>query len=67
VHEGRALQARVGEVDEIQGEMVYVIFESQAYLVCTPNRGLLRDMPILVGKNEVHHVVEFEDWDGRSR
>ena len=50
----------VGKPHWINGERVLVILESNAYLVCTGNRGVLRGQPILVGKQEVSSVTEFE-------
>jgi hypothetical protein len=29
------------------------------YLVCTPNRGVLRGMPLLVGKGDALQVEDF--------
>jgi len=59
-HKGRIFHAQVGQPDPNVGEVVIAILESQAYLVCTANRGALRGVPILVGKNE---VIEIEDFD----
>ncbi|MFI5092695.1 MAG: hypothetical protein ACHQIK_04560, partial [Candidatus Acidiferrales bacterium] len=30
------------------------------YLVCTENRGVVRGMPIMVGKDEVSNAADFE-------
>ncbi len=57
---GRLVTAEVGKVEPITGETVVAIFESRSYLVCTPNRGVLRGMPILVGKHEVSSVTVFD-------
>ena len=57
---GRPVLAMVGEVEPITGETVVAILESNAYLVCTPNRGVLRGQPILVGKAEVVSVIDFD-------
>lgn len=56
---GKTVVATVGELDPCEGRMVYAIFDtySHPYLVCVPGRG---GLPILVGKNEVTHVEEFE-------
>lgn len=56
---GKACQAEVGKQHPITGETV-TILESNAYLVCTPNRGVLRDMPILVGNHEASSAEDFE-------
>jgi hypothetical protein len=60
-HDGKDYVARVGEIYSHTGEQVIAILESNAYLVCTPSRGVLRGMPILVGKNEVYSIEDFED------
>ena len=60
-HDGKDYIARVGEKYSVTGEMVMAILESETFLVCTPNRGVLRGMPILVGKNEVYSIEDFED------
>jgi hypothetical protein len=39
---------------------VLVILESNAYLVCTPTRGVMGGMPILVGKEKLTWAEEFE-------
>ena len=57
---GRSVTAEVGKIEPITGETVVAIFESRAYLVCTPNRGVLRGMPILVGRHEISSVTDFE-------
>lgn len=51
--------AKVGKMLDTNHEEVIVILESTTYLVCTHNRGALRGMPILVGKNEVLWVRDF--------
>jgi len=50
----------VGEREPIEGEIVIAILESTTYLVCTPNRGVLRGTPIMVGKCEVYASEDFE-------
>jgi hypothetical protein len=32
---------------------------AMAYLICTPNRGVLRGMPYFVRKDEVLSIVDF--------
>lgn len=51
----------VGKKSKINGEEVTAILESNAFLICTPTRGELRDLPILVGKSSAISVVDFED------
>jgi len=56
------LTARVGEVFDLRGErgLVVAILESNTYLICTPERGVIRGIPIMVGANEVESVTDFE-------
>ena len=58
-HEGKAYVAEVGELDPRTGETVLVILESNAFLVCTANRGVARGEPILVGREEVRTISDF--------
>ena len=51
----------VGKPDPRNGELVIAILESITYLVCTPNRGVLRGMPILIGKSELKDIADFPD------
>jgi hypothetical protein len=60
-HDGRDYISQVGKPEPYTGEECIAIFRSNAYLVCTPNRGVLRGDPILVGLNEVRHVELFDD------
>ena len=57
---GKAVTAEVGKIEPITGETVVAILESNTYLVCTPSRGVLRGVPILVGKHEVSSVTDFD-------
>ena len=56
----QTVQAEVGKTDPITGEIVMAILDSTAFLVCTPNRGVLRGIPVLVGKHEVIEELVFE-------
>lgn len=58
-HDGTDYYVQVGKPDPRIGELVLVILESNTYLVCTPNRGVLRGMPVLVGRNEVKSTTDF--------
>ncbi|RYU14845.1 hypothetical protein [Nocardioides iriomotensis] len=58
-HEGKPFVAEVGKPDPRTGETVLVILESNAFLVCTRNRGVVRGEPILVGDEEVRTITEF--------
>lgn len=58
---GKSVRATVGEPEPREGQLVVAILDSNTYLVCTPNRGVIRDMPIMVGKLEVTHVDWFDE------
>ncbi len=63
VHEGRKYHAVVGQPHDLNGEPVIAILYDRSrnlYHVCTPNRGVLRDMSILVGSGSVSDVEWFE-------
>lgn len=57
-HNGKSLDAEVGQPDPLDGETVVAILEGPSYLVCTYNRGVKRGMPIMAGRP--HTVVEFD-------
>jgi hypothetical protein len=60
-HKGRYYEAKVGERETQQGELVIAILESTvAFLVCTRNRGVSWGMPMLVGKTEVTSIKDFD-------
>lgn len=65
-HEGRDYQAEVGQIHNRLSETVIAVLETSTiggqmvYLVCTPNRSVLRGEPMLVGSNEVKSIVDFE-------
>ncbi|MDE0484166.1 MAG: hypothetical protein OXI67_16425 [Candidatus Poribacteria bacterium] len=56
---GEDYYVEVGKPDPRNGELVIAILKSNTYLVCTPNRGVLRGMPILVGGSELTEAVDF--------
>jgi len=60
-HDGRQYYAEVNKPEPREGELVIAILETNAmrYLICTPNRGVLRGMPYFVRKEEVLSVVDF--------
>ena len=63
VHNGKPFTATVGEAFESMGEPVIAILldtKRNLYLICTPNRGVLRGMPILSGANEIRSAEKFE-------
>lgn len=59
-HEGKDFVAEVGKVESRTGEEVIAILESRTFLICTPRRGVLGGEPMMVGKNDAHHVEDFE-------
>lgn len=60
VHNGKNYYSEVGKVETYEGEEVIAILKSNTYLICTPNRGVIRGMPILVGFNEAIEVIHFD-------
>jgi len=60
-HNGKNHIAEVGRITDTNGEPVIAILESNAYLICTPNRGVQRGMPILVGQEEAFSVIDFDE------
>jgi len=62
LHNMKEYHAEVGKKDQDTGEIICAILESdRMYYVCTPDRGVLRGMPLLTGRNEIRLVTEFED------
>ena len=59
-HNGNNLTATVGETFEPTGEPVAAILEGPIYYVCTPNRGFMRGSPILVGREEIRTITDFD-------
>lgn len=63
-HNGRDLVAKVGEPEPLTGEMVIAIFrterESGPFLICTPNRGVIRGEPILADGSHSTRAIHFE-------
>ena len=62
-HEGKDYEAEVGRRISLNGELVIaILYEDlrRLYHVCTPNRGVLRGISILVGVNEVVEAQDFE-------
>lgn len=60
-HEGTDHFAQVGEKEYRSNDIVIVIFETQnnVFLICTPHRGVIGGLPILVGHREVSEIVDF--------
>jgi hypothetical protein len=62
-HNSKRFTATVGQSFERLGEVVIAILLDEArkcYLICTPNRGVLRDMPYLSGSSEIDFAEDFE-------
>ena len=59
-HEGKKYHSEVGKLDDRVNEEVIAILESYTYFVCTPNRGVIRGTPVLVGKEEAKEIIDFE-------
>lgn len=60
-HNGVEYLAQVGSLDYTEGLVICIFETPQCYLVCTPNRGVLRGYPILAGKNDVSDIESFEE------
>jgi hypothetical protein len=59
-HDGHTIVARVGEIHDEISEMVIAILETtECYSICTPTRGVLRGIPVLVGKPDTLTVENF--------
>lgn len=59
-HNGKLYNAEVGKINNVNHEPVVAILESTTYLICTPNRGVIRGEPILVGSEEITSIEDFE-------
>src|SRR5207253_6566221 len=61
-HDGKKYEAEVGKCTSFNNEIVIAILyepKRNLYHVCTPNRGVLRGMSILVGGHGVFAVADF--------
>ena len=59
-HNGERRFAEVGKKDYQLKEPIIAILESNAYLICTTCRGVIRGEPLLVGKDPSTSIEEFE-------
>ena|SRR5216683_4079009 len=59
-HDGVEHFARVGSLDSSEGLVICIFETAHAYLVCTPERGVIRSFPILVGRAEISDIEEFD-------
>ena len=60
IHDGKEYVAEVGNVTPFNHEEVIAILASNAYLVCTPNQGVIRNLPILVGRHAMRAIELFD-------
>ena len=76
-HDGKKYEAEVGKCTSFNNEIVIAILyepKRNLYHVCTPNRGVLRDISILAGGHSVFTVADFASkgiaqlgwWSGRD-
>lgn len=63
-HNGKDYYAQVGQPEPQTGEPIIAILSSTTYLVCTPTRGVIRGMPLLVGYQDTFGLVPFADYKG---
>jgi len=64
VHDGKPFTATVGEQFERLRELVVAILldtSRDVYLICTPNRGVIRGEPYLSGAHEIRDSEDFEE------
>lgn len=60
-HNGIKETAEVNQFTVVNKERVILIFECEnLFLICTPERGVIRGEPILVGRHEIKKVVYFD-------
>ena len=56
---GEDYYVEVGKPDPRNKELVVAIFESITYLVCTPTRGVLHGIPLLIAESELTDITDF--------
>ena len=60
-HNGRKYRDVVGGLSQLAGEEVLVILEdSNVFLICTKNRGVLRGGPVMAGRHWDAQETEFD-------
>jgi hypothetical protein len=59
-HNGKEHKAEVGTLTDVNHEEVIAILECNSYFVCTPTRGVVKGMPILVGTDEITSIEDFD-------
>ena len=59
-HDGTKYHDVVGSVSSLAGEEVLVILDAgKVFLACTENRGVMRGMPVIIGKHRDTHAEDF--------
>jgi len=58
-HNGKIYTETVGVVCD-EGLVMCILETTTVFLVCTPNRGVVRGNPIIVGKNDVLNTTYFD-------
>jgi hypothetical protein len=59
-HNGHEYLAQVGAEDNTEGLVICIFETSEAFLICTPDRGFIRGSPLVVGISEVSDLEDFE-------
>lgn len=62
-YDGNQYDAEVGKPTSFNGELVIAILYEplrDLYHICTPNRGVFRDISILAGGSAVMDVIDFD-------
>jgi hypothetical protein len=62
-HDGQRFTVAVGQrFERLQEKVLAILFDDikNCYLICTPNRGAIGDVPYLSGQNEVIYSEDFE-------
>ena len=60
-HNGQVYYAKVGEKENLTGDLVLAILKSQAYLICSISHGFLKGLPILVGPQDIINIEYFRE------
>jgi hypothetical protein len=63
-HEGRPYTATVGETFlRLREVVVAILFDTRkkCFLICTPSRGVARDVPYLSGHEELRTIEYFDE------
>jgi hypothetical protein len=70
IHNGKEFRAQVGDsFERLQEHVVAILFDAgrNLYYVCTPNRGVIRGEPYLVGADEAGSIEDFEQDEPSAR